>query len=277
MTGAKQRPLQELFPDSGHNRRKKKRKKLLEEQLAMCDICLVKMSSKEKEEWVEENKNGGKWHVTNFGGKAGLKKTESWEMICLKCVDKLGEKDSRQITFNSHTVLKIKTAIDNMPSKERRRFEEMKNLKVRNFILDAINAKVESIMGNDIIHRVEPTMILEMKNEEWDNVMKRVIRDDLGETMEKIYEFKREFDVMLKKFSHDSGGPIAEKHLQEIPEKIIRDMIEDFRIREYPGHHFLVQKVVGTPEIEKYRFLQLKSGTPELIGIDETERSRVGE
>jgi|APSaa5957512535_1039671.scaffolds.fasta_scaffold51370_2 hypothetical protein len=273
MTGAKQRVLQDLFPASGPKERKKKRKKLLEEQLAMCDICLVKMSSKEKEEWVEENKNGGKWHVTNFGSKANLNNADFWEMICLKCVNVLPEKDSSSKSFNSHTVLKIKTAI----GFKRKPPKKIKDSHVRNFILDAINAKVDSIMGNDIIHRVEPTMILEMKNEEWDNIMKRVILDDLGETMEKIYEFKREFDVMLKKFSHDSGGPIAEKHLQEIPEKIIRDMIEDFRIREYSGHHFLVQKVVETPETEKYRFLQLKSGTPELIDIDETERSRVGE
>jgi hypothetical protein len=276
MTGAKQRKLQELFSASGPKMSKKKRKKLLEDQLAMCDICLVKMSSKEKEEWVEENKNGGKWHVTNFGGKADLDNADFWEMICLKCFNELGENHSTSRTFNSHTVLKINTAINNMPPNENKRFRKMQ-FPIRSFILDAINAKVESIMGNDIIHRVEPTMILEMKNEEWENIMKRAIRDDLGETMKKIYEFKREFDVMLEKFSHNSGGPIAEKHPQEIPEKIIQDMIEDFRIREYSGHHFLVQKTVETPENEKYKFLHLKSDAPEQIDIDKTERSRVGE
>jgi hypothetical protein len=270
--------LEELFPKSKPKKWKRKnREELLNINLNKCSICEDKMfEDNERYDWIEENKNNEEWGVVNFAGKKALiNEPKGWLLTCSKCLEEMKiTKEIKNMQFNSHTVLRIKKKIDKIEKKKEKKY--YKDLAenpiyaqdVRTWIHDNIEESLE--FHNRLIHLVEPTLEIKLKQKDWIDLMTRVITKDLEETMQDIYKLKRDLDNILKKF-HDSLEVAEEQRVNEIAIRTILKKIEDFRDDEYPGHH--VHLVQYTEKDLEYSLKLLKSDDP--IKIKTSHKSSI--
>ena len=292
MTTAKPRPIQELF--DGKLSKKKERKEVLDNNLNSCAICNDRMAEEERNNYIEKNENGGneyfvkgkkegKWRVINFAGKSSKDSPDHWQLICWNCyqnmeeMKKEGKSDEYKFsrTFNMVEILRMKNVIQKMDKKEKKVYDEavagstIENKELKTFIINCIEDKIGYYKGKkgNIAHPVEPTLEICLNEKSWDNLMSKVINEDLIENMEGIYKLKADLDNLLNKF-HSSLNVVEEQDLGDIPRKTMLKKIEEFRDDKFPGHHFYLVQV--NEKGERSGLKLVNSPNPKKIDISET-------
>jgi len=290
MTTAKPLALQDLKLS------KNERKKLLDNNLNSCAICNDRMAEEERNNYIEKKENRleehlveeekgtgvysrGKWRVINFAGMSRKGNPDYKQLICWKCYLEMRDMKLTGIkgykfstTFNIVEIMRMKKAIQKMDKKDKKVYKDkekkstVENKELKTFILNCIEDKIGYYKGN-IAHPVEPTLEIILNEKSWDNLMSKVINEDLIENMEGIYKLKADLDNLLNKF-HGSLNVVEQQNLGDIPRKTMLKKIEEFRDDKFPGHHFYLFQV--NEKGERSGLKLVKSPAPTKIDISET-------
>ena len=256
------RKIEGLFEKGKKNDRAGKRKTLIENNEGVCNICYCDMALDVQRKYVEEGA-GSNWYATRHGGvsrKDGV--VADWKLVCPDCKSELGDIKGKNLTVNSHTVLKIRKVLkekwegEEEDTKHRKKEYLQENevstvvdKHIHNFVTDAIEMYVEYLKDpTNTAYTVEATKVVNLDGEEWERMMSRVMAGTMEETWEGIAALKgkmNELQTALKGKMNELQTDFEElekgiNQMNERPVKKLDELLGEHRDRTDPGLHYLL-------------------------------------